>query len=145
MQRNPIIADVFHRTGLIERWGRGTNRVAEMCEAADIAPPEFREITGAAVVTFRVPVAWALHPTPQVTPQVATLLGVLASRGALSGSELRVTLGLKDRMHLHRAFIGPALAAGLAEMTVAGKPNSRLQKYRLTATGRAALPKGASS
>jgi ATP-dependent DNA helicase RecG len=34
--RNPIIADTFHRTGLIERWGRGTNRVAEMCEAAGI-------------------------------------------------------------------------------------------------------------
>jgi predicted HTH transcriptional regulator len=54
VQRNPIIAEVFYRTGLIEKWGRGTNRVAEMCTAAGIAPPEFAEITGAAVVTFRV-------------------------------------------------------------------------------------------
>jgi ATP-dependent DNA helicase RecG len=59
VQRNPIIAEVFYRTGLIEKWGRGTNRVAEMCTAARIAPPEFEEITGAAVVTFRVPVAGA--------------------------------------------------------------------------------------
>ncbi|MFN9969203.1 MAG: ATP-binding protein, partial [Phycisphaerae bacterium] len=32
VQRNPILADVFHRTGLIERWGRGTNRVVAMCK-----------------------------------------------------------------------------------------------------------------
>ena len=30
----------------------------------------------------------------------------------------------------------PALAAGLIERTLPGKPNSRLQKYRLTAQGR---------
>ena len=30
VQRNPIIAEVFYRAGLIEKWGRGTNRVAAM-------------------------------------------------------------------------------------------------------------------
>ena len=59
VQRNPIIAEVFYRTGLIEKWGRGTNRVAEMCTAAGITAPDFEEITGAAVVTFRVPVVGA--------------------------------------------------------------------------------------
>ena len=57
VQRNPVIADVFHRAGLIEKWGRGTNRVGEMCRAGGIAPPEFAEIGGAAVATFRVSVA----------------------------------------------------------------------------------------
>jgi ATP-dependent DNA helicase RecG len=68
VQRNPIIAEVFYRTGLIEKWGRGTNRVAEMCKAADVAPPEFEEITGAAVVTFRVPVA------PRVESRVESIV-----------------------------------------------------------------------
>ncbi|MFN6193525.1 MAG: ATP-binding protein, partial [Planctomycetota bacterium] len=58
--RNPILADVFHRTGLIERWGRGTNRVVAMCKDAGIAPPSFREITGAAVVTFAVSIGGAV-------------------------------------------------------------------------------------
>ncbi|MBI5546052.1 MAG: hypothetical protein HY901_19340 [Deltaproteobacteria bacterium] len=92
VQRNPIIADVFHRTGLIERWGRGTNRVAEMCEATGLAPPESREITGAAV-------------------------------------------GVREH------YLNPALASGLVELILLDKPKSRLQKYRLTASGRAALAK----
>ena len=28
---NPLIAGAFHRTGAVEVWGRGTNRVIEMC------------------------------------------------------------------------------------------------------------------
>lgn len=31
--RNPLIAGAFHRTGAIEAWGRGTNRVIEACRA----------------------------------------------------------------------------------------------------------------
>ena len=54
VQRNPIIADVFHRAGLIENEGSGTNRMVTMCKEAGIAAPTFEEITGAAVVTFRV-------------------------------------------------------------------------------------------
>ena len=69
VQRNPIIAEVFHRAGLIEKWGRGTNRVAEMCRAAYVAPPEFAEITGAAVVTFRVPVAQVVASQQESRPE----------------------------------------------------------------------------
>lgn len=145
VQRNPIIAEVFYRTGLIEKWGRGTNRVAEMCAAAGIVQPEFEEITGAAVVTLRVPVAGGGRSTPQVAPQVDVLSRLLASKGALSGKEIRAALGLKDRMHLNHGYIAPALAAGLVEMTVPDKPNSRLQKYRLTERGRTVLAKGAPS
>lgn len=60
VQRNPIIAEVFYRAGLIEKWGRGTNRVAEMCRAAGLSAPEFAEVTGAVVVTLRVNVGQTL-------------------------------------------------------------------------------------
>ncbi|NOK38460.1 transcriptional regulator [Corallococcus exercitus] len=60
VQRNPIIAEVFYRAGLIEKWGRGTNRVAEMCRAAGLSAPEFAEVTGAVVVTLRVSVGQTL-------------------------------------------------------------------------------------
>ena len=57
MYRSGLVLAGAQRT--IEEWGRGTNRVAELCTVAGIAPPEFEEITGAVVVTFRVPVAGA--------------------------------------------------------------------------------------
>jgi ATP-dependent DNA helicase RecG len=43
IQSNPLIADVFYRAGLIEKWGRGTNRVMVQCAEAGIASPEFEK------------------------------------------------------------------------------------------------------
>ena len=51
--RNPLIADTFHRTGAVEIWGRGTNRVIDECKRYGIAPPLFEELQGYLVVTFR--------------------------------------------------------------------------------------------
>ncbi len=54
----------------------------------------------------------------------------------MSRIELMRELALKDRMHVSNDYLNPALEAGLIEMTVPDKPNSRLQKYRLTEKGR---------
>jgi predicted HTH transcriptional regulator len=69
IQRNLIIAEVFYRAGLIEKWGRGTNRVIAQCREAGMAPPEFREVAGSTVVTFRVQVGLTPQVTLQVTPK----------------------------------------------------------------------------
>jgi hypothetical protein len=79
-RRNPIIADVFYRTGLIGSGGKGTNRVIAEYERHGIAPPVFeiptnarnqqrcpivipakagiQERQGFVVVTFRTPIVW---------------------------------------------------------------------------------------
>lgn len=75
--------------------------------------------------------------TPQVahhvTPQVAKLLEVLS--GEMSRNELQNLLGLSDRKSFRERYLEPALEKGLIEMTIPDKPNSRLQKYRVTAKG----------
>ena len=71
--------------------------------------------------------------TPQVTPQVNSLLGVL--NGEMSVGELLELLGLSDRKSFRERYLKPALNAGLIEMTLPDKPNSRLQHYRLTPLG----------
>jgi Fic family protein len=71
---------------------------------------------------------------PQVTPQVGELL--LALQGEMSREALQTTLGLQDRKSFRERYLRPALADGLIEMTIPDKPNSRLQKYRLTDKGR---------
>ena len=48
-------------------------------------------------------------------------------------------LGLSDCKHFRTEYLGPALRADLIERTIPGKPNSRLQKYRLTTRGRSVL------
>ena len=52
---------------------------------------------------------------------------------------IRKALGLKDRSHIHKSFLQPALVAGYIEMTLSEKPNSCLQKYRFIDAGRAWL------
>ena len=74
--------------------------------------------------------------TPPVTPPVEVLARLLEQAGELGNAEIRTRLGLKDRTHLRERYVAPALAEGIIEPTVPDKPNSRLQKYRLTAKGR---------
>lgn len=50
--RNPLIAEVFYRRGLVERWGRGTQRLVELCVRAGHPEPEFLEQAGAVCVRF---------------------------------------------------------------------------------------------
>ena len=51
--RNPLLAEVFYRRGLVERWGRGTNKIIDSCLAAGQPAPEFEERSGEVVVRFR--------------------------------------------------------------------------------------------
>jgi len=158
VQRNPLIADVFYKTGLIEKWGRGTNRVIEMCVEAGIAPPKFEEITGAAVVTFKVNVRGPQQTAaqaagqlgtesvpslsqvaPEVAPEVMRLLSVL--KGAMDRRSLQKALKLKAEKNFRVVYLRPALDAKLIEMTIPDKPQSSKQRYRLTDMGRAILAK----
>jgi len=70
---------------------------------------------------------------PQVTPQVRRLLE--AMRGEMGRDQLQDALDLRDRKSFRQRYLKPALAEKLIEMTIPGKPNSRLQKYRLTDKG----------
>lgn len=140
VQRNPIIAEVFYRTGLIEKWGRGTNRVAEMCATAGIAAPEFAEVTGAAVVTFRVPVAGAGSRAESGAESKAESLDGRVLRalrsGELSKSHLARKLGLSSVTGQLNRAVAALVDRRLVEMTLPDRPNSRLQKYRLSSVGR---------
>ena len=44
---------VFHRVGLIEQGGLGTNRVIESCKQHGAPPPIFEERQGFVIVTFK--------------------------------------------------------------------------------------------
>jgi len=72
----------------------------------------------------------------QVTDQVKKLLAAFKTLHgtAHSASELMAAVGLSHRPTFRQNYLYPALSAGLIEMTVPDKPNSRNQKYRRTNT-----------
>src|SRR5690606_1276457 len=98
VRRNPLIADAFHRTGAIEAWGRGTNRVIEACRAYGIPEPTFVDADGAVIVTFKANVV-ADAGTPHADPSGATLterqraiLQILEQKPAMALREISAAL-----------------------------------------------------
>jgi len=50
--RNNLIADVFFKAGLIEKWGSGTLKIINECSKAGLPDPIFEELTGGLQLTF---------------------------------------------------------------------------------------------
>jgi ATP-dependent DNA helicase RecG len=154
--RNPFITDVFYRRGLIEQWGRGTQKIVELCLKAGHPEPEFGEQTGSVFVRL-----WPLpHKTtqqgaeqvaaqdrPKTGPRPAQgqpksledrVLVVLAS-GHHSAAEIAALLRQKPAAGQFKVALRQLLNQGTIEYTIPGKPRSRWQRYRLTAKGRVGL------
>jgi ATP-dependent DNA helicase RecG len=134
---NPLIAGAFHRTGAVEVWGRGTNRVIEMCKKHGAAPSTFEEMQGFLPVTFKAQMV-AGGATGTSEAQSIRILGAL-SRGTLSARALADALGMRSKTGALKRTLSEMLSETLIEYTLPDKPNSRLQKYRLTLAGERAL------
>jgi len=50
---NPLIARTFYRRGIIEEWGRGTLKMADLAVAAGLPRPEIEELSDCLTVRFR--------------------------------------------------------------------------------------------
>ena len=142
--RNPLIAGAFHRTGAIEVWGRGTNRVIEACRAYGIAEPTFTEASGAVTVTFKAEVVAGTRDLVPGGHQVGTKSALSPHRVQVleladvprSLAELMGPSGRTDRTKFRDQVVAPLLEAGLLEMTIPEKPRSSKQQYRITDAGR---------
>jgi len=146
---NPIIANVFYRAGIIERWGSGTLNIIDWCSENENPSPVWSEEAGSVFVTF-TPVVSKVDKVKsqatsevkgevtgevarEVTGEVRKLVGVCL--GPMTRNELQAALKLKGEENFRKLYLVPALDAGLIEMTIPGKPRSSKQKYRLTKSG----------
>ena len=141
---NPLIAGAFHRTGAVEVWGRGTNRVIAMCQQNKMAAPVFEDRQGFLIVTFK---AQMVTPGREVESKVESevesprdlstrILTELRS-GAASKARIAQAVGKKKSDGQLHTAVRNLLTQGLIEYTLPEKPASRLQEYRLTDQGRA--------
>ena len=85
----------------------------------------------------------------QVTGQVADQVGeevmalLRAMQGEMTRAQLMQAVGLAGTANFRKLYLMPALHQGLVEMTIPDKPQSRLQRYRLTAAGLRLKARGA--
>ena len=153
--RNPLIAEPLYLAKYIERMGTGIGDMVDQCRNAGLPDPEFRLTDGFITILHRKP-GIAFESVGGVNPQIGTSLGLswdqVGTKTGLSPEEVMSTLSFcstakaiqdiqkefkwSNRTKFRNRFINPLLREGLLEMTIPDKPNSRLQKYRLTANGK---------
>ena len=92
---NPLIANAFFRRGIIEQWGRGTNKMAELTDAAGLPRPEIEDNGHSVTVRF-LPSSYVppLRVGHNLTERQRTILALLDESGA--GLALREILPLLD-------------------------------------------------
>jgi len=134
--RNLLIADVFFRRGLIERWGRGTQVIVEECERAGCTEPSYRVSGGCFVVTFPLRPESRPESGPESRPESELAQSVLFAleQGPLGKAAIAEALGHRSISASLNRTIRSLLAEGRIALTIPDKPNSRLQKYRLCVT-----------
>lgn len=145
---NPLLAEPLYLTKYIERMGTGTGDMIERCKNAGLAEPEFSLTDGFVTTIRRKPgrafevVGGKAQPESRPESQPESLeIRVLRHLTAspLSKAELSARLGQKEISGQLNKVIRVLLGDQTIEYTLPDKPNSRLQKYRPTAKGKALL------
>jgi predicted HTH transcriptional regulator len=145
---NPLIAEPLYLTKYIERLGTGIRDMIDRCRAVGLPQPEFSISDGFVAIIRRKPqrafeavggkgrstgeVAGVV--TGEVTGEVRKVM--LVCDKPMARKQLQERLVLKGEENFRKLYLVPALESGYIEMTIPDKPNSRLQKYRLTDKGR---------
>ncbi len=126
---NPLLARVFYRRGIIESWGRGTIKIAELTAQAGLPRPDIEESAGCVTVRF----APSRYLPPQrvardVTERQQQVLAVLAAKGrGMALREIVTELGLENTPWVVKADIAILRTLGL----VYGIGHGRGARWRL--------------
>ncbi len=120
---NPLIARTFYRRGIIEEWGRGTIKIADLATSAGLPRPEIEERGDCVTVRFRradyVP---PRHDEGELTEQQRTVLTLLhRSDSALALRNIRAALGAQVNERRLREDLSTLKARGLVETTGVGR------------------------
>jgi ATP-dependent DNA helicase RecG len=132
---NPDVANTFFRAGLIEAWGRGYEKIRDACHEAGAPAPEV-EFDGGVRLLWQRRIPDDTVSSSQVESPVESQVLAALLTGPLGKTELARALGRnRPSGQLHEA-VRRLVQRGAITPTIPEKPNSRLQKYRLTAAGK---------
>lgn len=96
--RNQLIADIFFKRKLVEKWGTGTTKMIDLCEERQLPPPEFTEYSGGVSVTFKFkePIRTITKTTvlyENLTPRQKQIIDILTKYGILRSRDILTKLG----------------------------------------------------
>jgi ATP-dependent DNA helicase RecG len=141
---NPIIANVFYRAGIIEKWGTGTLNIIDWCKENGNPLPEWNMQSGSVILTLKpLPDKAALKPGLQQESRqesqqesrqesLRNRIIEILQKEPLSRSELSKELGHKKISGQLNKVLKELIKEGVVSYTIPEKPKSRLQKYILT-------------
>lgn len=138
--RSNLVAGPMYLKGYIERLGTGTEDVAKLCAKSGLPAPAFSEGVDFRAVLKRKPLGGVVGGVVGgVAGGVRTKLLLFLSSGEKSNGEMARHLGWNRVYGGLIREIKSLLANHCIEYTIQEKPQSSLQKYRLTAKGRELL------
>ena len=131
---NPLLAESLYLAKYIERMGTGTRDMIQDCRNAGLLEPDFSLTDGFVATVYR-----------KSGRAFEAVGGKEAESGAesravmqkpLSMSEISLKIGSKKQVTgALKRLVQDLLSEKLIQRTIPDKPNSRLQKYRLTKKG----------
>jgi predicted HTH transcriptional regulator len=128
----------FYRRGIIEIWGRGTNKIIELTEQAGLPTPEFESYAGELLIRFRLGKG-ALKTRQMGAESTGLKILRLLSEKECSKSEIANILGQNTITGFLNRMMNKLIKDGMITRTLPDKPMSRLQKYRTATAGLAEL------
>lgn len=147
---NPLIAEPLFLTKYIEKAGSGTVDMVKRCKKAGMREPKFKIDGGFFILTIwrkqakTQPESQPESGTSTVPVQYQSLedrILALLRADTLPVSLLSKQLGQKRVSGRLKIVLKKLISDSLIEFTIPDKPNSRLQKYRLTKKGSGYLKK----
>ncbi len=120
---NPMIARTFYRRGLIEEWGRGTIRMAELSTFAGLPRPEINQSGDCVTVCFRKHHGASIRPLEaDLTNQQRAILQLLRdSDRALSLREVQSLAGQQTTQRRIREDLAILKSQHLVELAGYGR------------------------
>ncbi len=138
---NPIMAEVFYRTGIIEHWGTGTLNILDWCKENQNPSPKWEEQSESIILTL-YPSSVFQEESGKSESQLASAhdsahdIQVSAHDKLLefcqkprATKEIMQFLHIKHRGLFYKTYLKPLLDAGLLSQTEPDKPRSKRQKY----------------
>lgn len=138
---NPKLANVFFKSGMIEAWGRGFDKIREACRKYNAPLPEY-EINEEGIMVYCKACDKYLKLLHQKNQAVhfeqdseqdseQELIADIIRFCVVPKSSIEIIahFNMPNRSYFKRHFLDKMLKAGMLKMTIPEKPSSKKQKY----------------